>query len=474
MAGKTLEEARAAQRAYIDEEKKRWNTRPGHTTQASAHVAVQPQPTPVNVAAPSSAPSMSDANKIVVNSQTFFLTLAPPDQPAPAKTVSVAITLPPYNKEEYYTALATTYDVALGAPLDGQFISPFILDTGATCHMSHVRSDFISLEPIAQHPVKGIGGHAVHAVGVGDIVLTLPNGHILRLNRILHAPNAGMRLISVRALNKSGNYTSHFDTDSCWITDANHVEILCGTVSPLLGLYMLPPPSPEATLIATARTPNITTWHRHLGHCNVHTIVEMAKNKVLEGMHIDMSLLPPTCDYCALGKQSHSTVPKTREGGKVEHHLGRVYVDLSGPMSTMSHASNLYAMDLIDDFSNSSLQPTVPLDDDPSWAEALASPECEYWIAGGREELQSLSDLNVFVLVPRSTMPPGTRPLRGKLVCKRKRDDSGKVVRYKVRYVAKGYAQRWGIDYDKTTAPTVRLESFRSILHIGAALNWDI
>jgi hypothetical protein len=80
----------------------------------------------------------------------------------------------------------------------------------------------------------------------------------------------------------------------------------------------------------------------------------------------------------------------------------------------------------------------------------------------------------VFVLVPRSAVPRGQRPLRGKLVCKRKHDDAGNIVRYKVRYVAKGYTQRFGIDYDKTTAPTARLESFCSILHIGAALDWDI
>jgi hypothetical protein len=98
-------------------------------------------------------------------------------------------------------------------------------------------------------------------------------------------------------------------------------------------------------------------------------------------------------------------------------------------------------------------------DDDPLWADALASPEREYWIASAQDEIRSLRDLKVFVLVSHSDVPTGQRPLRGKLVCKRKRDDSGKVVRYKVRYVAKGFAQRFGIDYDKTTAPTSRLES---------------
>jgi hypothetical protein len=40
--------------------------------------------------------------------------------------------------------------------------------------------------------------------------------------------------------------------------------------------------------------------------------------------------------------------------------------------------------------------------------------------------------------------------------------------------VAKGYAQRYGINYDKTAAPIVRLESFRTLLHIAASLGWDI
>ena len=104
----------------------------------------------------------------------------------------------------------------------------------------------------------------------------------------------------------------------------------------------------------------------------------------------------------------------------------------------------------------------------------MSSNEREYWIAGGHDELKSLADLKVFVLVPRSDLPRGQRPLKGKLVCKRKCDDTGKIVRYKVQYVAKGFAQRYGINYDKTTAPTVRLESFRAILHLAATMDWDL
>jgi hypothetical protein len=53
-------------------------------------------------------------------------------------------------------------------------------------------------------------------------------------------------------------------------------------------------------------------------------------------------------------------------------------------------------------------------DDDPLWATAIASPEREYWVAGARDELiKSLTDLKVFILVPRTDIPRGQRPLRG-------------------------------------------------------------
>ena len=121
-----------------------------------------------------------------------------------------------------------------------------------------------------------------------------------------------------------------------------------------------------------------------------------------------------------------------------------------------------------------SLEPYCDDDDDPKWAEAMASPECKFWVAGVHKELQSLEDLYVFVLVPRSSMPKGRHPLKGKLMCKRKHNDMGKVTHYKVHYVAKGFAQIPGLDYDKTTAPTAHLESLRAIAHITASLGWEL
>jgi len=40
--------------------------------------------------------------------------------------------------------------------------------------------------------------------------------------------------------------------------------------------------------------------------------------------------------------------------------------------------------------------------------------------------------------------------------------------------VAKGFVQQPGIDHNKTTAPTARLESLHAIAHIATSLDWEL
>jgi hypothetical protein len=100
--------------------------------------------------------------------------------------------------------------------------------------------------------------------------------------------------------------------------------------------------------------------------------------------------------------------------------------------------------------------------------------EQEAWLAGAEEELRSLRELGVYKLVQRSEVPKNRKILRGRFVCHRKCDMAGTIAWYKVWWVTKGFEQVFSIDYNLTTVPTVRLESFRAILHLAAAHNWDI
>jgi hypothetical protein len=67
-------------------------------------------------------------------------------------------------------------------------------------------------------------------------------------------------------------------------------------------------------------------------------------------MPIDLSSSPPKCNHCILGKQARSSVLKVWEGVKATTQLGRVYVNLTGPMSLALRSGFLYTMNIIDDF----------------------------------------------------------------------------------------------------------------------------
>ena len=51
-------------------------------------------------------------------------------------------------------------------------------------------------------------------------------------------------------------------------------------------------------------------------------------------------------------------------------------------------------------------------------------------------------------------------------------DDS--IEKFKARFVAKGYAQKEGIDYEETFAPIARYTSIRSIISLVAQMGWEI
>ena len=208
--------------------------------------------------------------------------------------------------------------------------SPFVLDSGASCHIPPERSDFKTLTPTALHR---FGGSCVHATGVGTIELQTKSGTRLTLDQVLFVPNSTtVRLISVFSINNSGDNACYFDAKLCRVMGPSGTVIISGTAWKQRHLYTLDPvlhkingtstnkpsvtstnPTESSTLYAT-RKPDLETWHRRLGHCNHRTIVDMARHGVVEGMPINLSSAPAACDHCILGKQTRSHVPAMREG----------------------------------------------------------------------------------------------------------------------------------------------------------------
>ena len=70
--------------------------------------------------------------------------------------------------------------------------SPFFLDTGANAHISPECSDFKTLCPIPPHPIAGLGGLCIFAVGIGTIDIHIAGGHKLVLKNVLFAPTSNV------------------------------------------------------------------------------------------------------------------------------------------------------------------------------------------------------------------------------------------------------------------------------------------
>ena len=61
-----------------------------------------------------------------------------------------------------------------------------------------------------------------------------------------------------------------------------------------------------------------------------------------------------------------------------------------------------------------------------------------------------------------------------KWVYKLKHHSDGSIARYKARLVAKGFHQQYGVDFDETFSPVIKLPTVRLILSLAVSLHWPL
>nr|GEW21438.1 integrase, catalytic core [Tanacetum cinerariifolium] len=86
---------------------------------------------------------------------------------------------------------------------------------------------------------------------------------------------------------------------------------------------------------------------------------------------------------------------------------------------------------------------------------------------------EEIDDINKEVF-GRIVLTPGVVKLIGyKLVFIRKRNENGKVIRYKSRLVTQGFSQRPGIEYEETYSPVMDAITFRYLISLAVYENLD-
>ena len=106
-----------------------------------------------------------------------------------------------------------------------------------------------------------------------------------------------------------------------------------------------------------------------------------------------------------------------------------------------------------------------------TYKEAMAGPQAKEWYAACKSEYECQVARGTFAITP---LPYDCKAIEGKWVFRLKENPDGSIERYKARWVAKGYRQVEGRDYEETYAPVVRSDTSRILLAISAKLGWKI
>jgi hypothetical protein len=112
---------------------------------------------------------------------------------------------------------------------------------------------------------------------------------------------------------------------------------------------------------------------------------------------------------------------------------------------------------------------TKLLDEEPTTFEEAVQKK--QWKEAMTEEHQSIMKNDVWEIVPR---PKEKSVVTSKWVYKIKHVADRSVDKYKARFIARGFSQKEGEDYDKTFAPVARYTSIRAIISLSASMGWSL
>ena len=93
------------------------------------------------------------------------------------------------------------------------------------------------------------------------------------------------------------------------------------------------------------------------------------------------------------------------------------------------------------------------------------------WQEAMVEEYDSIRKNQVWEVVPR---PEGKKVVGSRWIYKVKHAADRSVEKYKARFVAKGFSQKEGIDYEETFAPVAKNSSILTIISLATEMGWRV
>ena len=188
----------------------------------------------------------------------------------------------------------------------------WILDSGATDHMTGTSQLFSSYKPVAGNfKVKIADGSYANVAGKGPI----PLSSNLTLKDVLHVPTLSYNLLSISKFTKDHNCTAHFYSSGCVFQDLTSGEMI-GDAKQDDGLYLLNT-KPNGmqdqqtcfNSVVVSGNAEILLWHHRLGHPSFSYLKLLFPKLFLNKQNSDFQ-----CESCELAKHHRTSFfPQTHK-----------------------------------------------------------------------------------------------------------------------------------------------------------------
>jgi transposase InsO family protein len=231
------------------------------------------------------------------------------------------------------------------------FPNSWILDSGATDHMTNSSHQFTSYTPCpSNRKITTADGSVTTVAGRGDVRLS----ESLFLKNVLHVPKLCTNLISIHKLTNDSNCYVSFYPSYC-VFQERSTKRMIGRAEARGGLYYLDNPSRQdrahnlslssiASLsdVSESRKDKILLYHRRLGHPSFQVLKLMFpslfKGVMIEHFH---------CDVCELAKHKRASFPISNTRALTPFSL--IHSDIWGPSTVVNISGARWFVSFIDD-----------------------------------------------------------------------------------------------------------------------------
>ena len=228
----------------------------------------------------------------------------------------------------------------------------WIIDSGATCHISNNRSLFVEYNSLEESQSVTLGdGHTLEAVGKGVVALKLKleDGKTItgRLNDVLYVPELTYNLLSISRVTKLGKRVK-FYRSYCNIID--NKERITATGTKRGDLYYLRCRQIHQAHMSDAQltVSREYLWHQRFGHLSESGLHMLSNQKLVDDFDYNTAKSIPLCMSCIDGKLHRSPFPR-KGRTRPQNPLELVHSDICGPMKTPSLSGAKYFLTFVDD-----------------------------------------------------------------------------------------------------------------------------